>query len=366
MRQRRIRPAAIRLEAMGACQLRCPSCPTTTGAIRPTIGSGYLRLEDFKCLIESSPFVRKVELSNYGEVFLNPKLLQIMRYAHQRGIELTAMNGVNLNTVKDEVLEGLVEYQFKGLSCSIDGASQETYSIYRVRGDFEKVIENIRKINEHKRRRGSALPHLTWQFVVFGHNEHEIQKARALCRELGMTFNPKISWDDEFSPIKDKAFVLRETGLQATRSEYREQTGEICGRVICRQLWRSPQINWDGKVLGCCRNFWGDFGGNAFRDGLEAAVNNEKIGYARDMLRGRRGPRDDIPCTTCEIYDQMRVEGAFVADVTSEAPAFLLRARELLSRHARLNKFAQALYRNLGLREVLHRLLSRRRARSMR
>ncbi len=31
------------------------------------------------------------------------------------------------------------------------------------------------------------------------------------------------------------------------------------------------------KVLGCCRNFWGDFGGNAFTDGLVSSLNNEKI-----------------------------------------------------------------------------------------
>ena len=60
------------------------------------------------------------------------------------------------------------------------------------------------------------------------------------------------------------------------------------------------------KNLGCCRNFWGDFGGNAFNDGLRACFNHEKMRYARAMLRGRKPPRDDIPCSTCEIYHAMR------------------------------------------------------------
>jgi len=68
------------------------------------------------------------------------------------------------------------------------------------------------------------------------------------------------------------------------------------------QLWKHPQINWDGKVLGCCRNFWGDFGGNAFRDGLTPSLNHEKMSYARDMLEGKKPARPDIPCTTCELY----------------------------------------------------------------
>ncbi len=77
---------------------------------------------------------------------------------------------------------------------------------------------------------------------------------------------------------------------------------------ICHQLWDMPQINWDGKNLGCCRNFWGDFGGNAFTNGLEACLNSEKMSYARDMLLGLKEARDDIPCTTCNIYLSMKSE----------------------------------------------------------
>ena len=54
--------------------------------------------------------------------------------------------------------------------------------------------------------------------------------------------------------------------------------------------------------VGCCRNFWGDFGGNAFRDGLLASLSHEKMSYAREMLEGKKPARPDIPCTTCELY----------------------------------------------------------------
>jgi hypothetical protein len=80
----------------------------------------------------------------------------------------------------------------------------------------------------------------------------------------------------------------------------------------CLQLWNLPQINWDGKMLGCCRNYWGDFGGNAFRDGLTAAVMSEKMTYARQMLMGEKPPREDIPCTTCDLYTQRVQTQTFV------------------------------------------------------
>jgi MoaA/NifB/PqqE/SkfB family radical SAM enzyme len=306
----RVEPTKVRLEVSSFCQLRCPACPTTTGAIQPAVGSGFLRLDDFRRFLDANPRVKDVELSNYGEIFLNPDLLEIMRLAFERKVKLRADNGVNLNHVRPEVLEGLVRYRVRSLNCSIDGASQETYARYRVRGSFDTVIANLRELIALKQRHGSKYPRLSWQFIVFGHNQHEIAKARELARELGMHFQPKLSWDDDVSPITDLEAVRRELGFTAvTRDEYREQHGASYLHEICHQLWDRPQINWDGKLLGCCRNFWGDFGGNVFREGLAAAVNGERIAHAREMLQGRAPERADVPCATCEIYLTMKATG---------------------------------------------------------
>ena len=48
-----ITPRKIRLEVSSYCQLRCPSCPTTTKHIDPAVGSGFLKLSSFKALIDS-------------------------------------------------------------------------------------------------------------------------------------------------------------------------------------------------------------------------------------------------------------------------------------------------------------------------
>jgi len=309
-----VAPRRIRLEASSFCQLRCPSCPTTSGAIHPAVGSGFLKFEDFQRLLDLNPHLDRIEISNYGEVFLNPHLLRILEYAHRKGVSITMENGVNLNHAKEEALEGLVNYRVKIVTCSIDGASPETYRIYRVRGDFDAVINNIERINVHKRAQASDLPHLVWQFVVFGHNEHEIPLAREMAERLGMEFRTKLTWDSEFSPIRDEEFVRAQTGSQAvTRDEFEELLGEKYAGGICHELWDDPPINWDGKILGCCRNFWGDFGGNAFSEGLIESLNNEKMAYAREMLSGRKPPRDDIPCTTCENYHAMRARSRFIS-----------------------------------------------------
>lgn len=302
-------PEKIKLEVSSVCQLRCPSCPTTIGAILPALGSGWLKFADFKKLIDENPFLKEIEISNYGEIFLNPELLKLLEYADRCGVALMADNGSNLNRVKDEVLEGLVKYRLRRLTCSIDGASPETYAVYRRRGDFDTVIRNIKTINFYKKRNNSDLPRLRWQFVVFGHNEHEIPVARKMAHELDMEFWLKLSWDNHFSPIRDKEFVRKEMGIGViSRQEYKEKNGVDYMQGICHQLWDAPQINWDGKVLGCCRNFWGDFGGNVFKEGLVNSVNHNKMSYARSMLLGENEAQSGIPCTSCEIYLGMKTE----------------------------------------------------------
>ena len=57
-----------------------------------------------------------------------------------------------MNNATDEMLEALVKYGFAHMRCSIDGASNESYSQYRIRGNFDRVISNIRKINEYKKQ----------------------------------------------------------------------------------------------------------------------------------------------------------------------------------------------------------------------
>jgi MoaA/NifB/PqqE/SkfB family radical SAM enzyme len=172
---RQIHPEKIRLEASSVCQLACASCPNTGKAILPVIGSGYLHLNDFQTLLRSNTRIVEIELSNYGEIFLNPDLSDIIRYAHERNVALTADNGVNLNNAGREVLEALVKYKFKRITVSIDGASNETYRHYRIKGNYEAVIENIKQINIYKKQYQSEYPLLSWQ-----------QRARlTTCKKIG-------------------------------------------------------------------------------------------------------------------------------------------------------------------------------------
>ncbi len=302
----RILGRSIRVEACSMCQLRCQKCSTAKGINRDgVVGWGSLPFESYRRLLDENPEIRLVELSNWGEIFLNPEIVDIIRYSHRKGVRLKAGNGVNLNLLTEQMAEALVRYGFHHLSVSLDGASQQTYHEYRRRGSFEKVIRNIGRINKYKRRLGSALPKLSWQFVIFGHNEHEILLARHMAEELGMTFRPKLNHSPHYSPVRDVERVRRESGLAvASRDEFVARTHRPYS-FACTQMWDSPQINWDGKLLGCCVNKFGDFG-NVFEEGLVPALKGWKYTYAKGMLTGTRPPDPEIPCFHCKVFQKIQ------------------------------------------------------------
>ena len=162
-------PKRIRLEACSLCQLNCPACwvRLEEEKIKKEEGFGYLKFKDFKNLVDDNPEIEEIELSNSGEIFLNPELDKIIKYAYEKKVNLFANNGVNLNTLSDEMAETLVKYNFCAMSVSIDGATPDVYKIYRRGGDLNNVIANIKKINKYKKKYNSENPKLVYKFIIF-------------------------------------------------------------------------------------------------------------------------------------------------------------------------------------------------------
>lgn len=291
----------IRMEASTLCQLKCPVCIQNNGETN-ILGKGYLKFRNFKKFIEENPYIKKIELSSHGEMFLNPELEDIIKYSYEKKIALQVDNGVNLNTVSKEMLGCLVKYKFRLIRVSIDGASDQTYRLYRIGGNFSQVIENIKTINFFKKKYNTEFPALIWQFVIFGHNEHELTEASNLAQSLGMQFIPKFNWDPAYSPIRDKELVKRIMGFTSW-IEHDEKSDKLYVNA-CIQFWTMPQINWDGRLLGCCVNHWGDFG-NVFQAGFKKCLQSEKYTYAKKMLLGLAKPRQDMSCYYCSHYKEI-------------------------------------------------------------
>jgi MoaA/NifB/PqqE/SkfB family radical SAM enzyme len=108
------------------------------------------------------------------------------------------------------------------MTVSLDGATQSVYERFRKKGDLALAFENIRALVDAKRRLGKKRPLVSWQFLAFEHNAHEMEDALAIARQLGVdqfrVATPfDVSWDDP---------DVRPANVPAVTHEFRKDSGE--------------------------------------------------------------------------------------------------------------------------------------------
>jgi len=185
-----------------------------------------------------------------GEPFLHPDFLQLVHLASRKNIY--SVTSTNAHYLDDAMAKQTVESGLNRLIISIDGTTQETYESYRIGGNLEKVIEGTRNIVKWKRKLKSLKPHVIFQFLVVGANEHQMDDIKRLADKLGIdevkfktvqindfeNGSPLMPSDEKYSRYKKN-----QSGLY----ELKNSLGNHCWK-----LWHSCVITWDGKVVPCC------------------------------------------------------------------------------------------------------------------
>src|SRR3989337_1283827 len=197
-------PIELVIDPVDICNLHCPLCPTGQG--RNDRSKGKMSFENFRKIIdELGAYLYRVDLHNWGEPLLNDELDKMISYAQTHNIQVRVSS--NLNVIDRMKAKKLVKSGLDVLIASIDGASQETYSQYRVGGQFDKVTSGIKLITEIKKELNTSKPSIIWQFLVMRHNEHEIVAAENMAKELDVSqldlfsihcdMGREIFWDDK-------------------------------------------------------------------------------------------------------------------------------------------------------------------------
>ena len=236
-----------------------------------------------------------VELYNWGEPLLNKDLEEMIALSHTKGVSTFISTNLSLRPPVFDAAraERLVASGLSILGCSIDGATQEVYEKYRVRGDLQVVLDNVRLVADAKRKLGSSTPQLVWEYHVFPHNRHEVELARQAAEELGMTFAVSKGWIP---------------GEDWDRGAY-EWVG--AGRAQrCDFLWQRAVVHNDGGVSACCGLYYkeDDFGSvrrepavalsELAHQRFRTVWNNREFREARALF-GQHGPPEDGGASVC-------------------------------------------------------------------
>lgn len=282
----RSRPFIMFLEVNNICNLHCPFCLTGKGKTADRPRRNMTLSEMKQAIRDLSPYLYFIQLYNWGEPLLNPDLFDFIRYAHEQRIFTMASS--NMNFVRPEIAEQLVESNLDYFIAAIDGFSENSYLKYRHGGNFKKAIHNLEAVTRTRTERGRVHPFIEWQYVVFKHNEHEINAARKFSEQIGI---------DYFHPIPG---YIEDPQWTTTLPEYQADLGRPESVAGCKRPWTHFNVRADGGVAACCYEYYrkDDFG-NIFQTPFGEVWNNEMFSIARKVLaKGlRSAPRH--PRTIC-------------------------------------------------------------------
>jgi len=279
-------PMYVRFEASGYCNLRCCWAQRHPGhpALRPR-GHASPQLAE-RVLDQIGDCLYQVILCHWGEPTLNPQLPEIVRIFHQAGVHTTFDTNMTLMT---ESLAGrLIEAGLDAISASIDGITQSGYEQYRIGGKVVDALAGLRHTIEQRERLGRDHPQVRWQFLVFPHNEHEVDEAARLAARMGVDLFDVLGAGGR--PWTPEAGFL----------PYRQPTRPA--GLLCNDPWKYLTVDWDGAVHLCCRAFQaGHVVGHMACQPLIEIFDNPKFQLARRVIRDGIFSKQDgpTPCTGC-------------------------------------------------------------------
>lgn len=285
-------PVEYIVETTVKCNIYCPMCP------RETHKQPKEDMDDhvFETLVlQTAGTAEHMMLIGLGEPLLDPKIFARIRYCDEHGIAtLLSTNGTLLD---EKASERLLATPLEHITLSFDGATKESFELYRKGAKFEKVRENFLRFAKMKAERGSRL-----QVVV--------QMVRM-----------EKNWDevDDFERFWKQAPGVDETRIKADETDLlNPEAGHAPSDWShpCHYLWRGPMyVKHNGDVYPCCQSYMLDGApvGRIGEQNIEQIFNGPAMQEMRRLHVQRRAGEISI-CAKCRtaIPHPVLVAGSLV------------------------------------------------------
>ena len=174
----------VHLEVTQRCQASCPMCDRNEngGVDNRHITNAELSLDDCKRIFKPE-FIRQLKTmymcGNLGDPIVARDTLEIFRYFRKHNPNMWLSMNTNAGAKNEEWWRQLagVFGRMGTVIFSVDGL-RDTNHLYRQGVVWDNVERNMKAFI-------AAGGRARWDFIIFGHNEHQIDQAEALATEWG-------------------------------------------------------------------------------------------------------------------------------------------------------------------------------------
>jgi MoaA/NifB/PqqE/SkfB family radical SAM enzyme len=247
----------IHLEITSKCQARCPMCPRriSGGPLNPFIKLDEITLDVFKKWFELD-FIKQLDslfmCGNLGDPIISKDTLEIYQYLREANPNIRLAMHTNGSARDSEWWQRLAQLKVK-VTFGIDGLT-DTHHLYRISTDFNKIIENARAFI-------TAGGVAKWHMLVFAHNEHQIEEARTMSKQMGFV-DFSIKHTSRFK--QDYLQVIDDAGRPTHRIKPTQTSldmiplaeaaqKEVKPHIVCKaQKFKQLYVSACGNVSPCC------------------------------------------------------------------------------------------------------------------
>ena len=191
----------IHLEVTQNCQASCPMCDRNMNGegVNPHIDLSELSIEDCEAMFPPE-FIAQLDsmymCGNLGDPIIADDTLKIFQYFRKHNQDMWLSMNTNGGAQIPAWWAGLAStFNNRGaVIFSVDGL-KDTNHIYRQGVSWDIVERNMRAFVKGGGR-------ARWDFLIFEHNQHQVERAKALAMEIGC---------ENFIPKKTGRFVTATT-----------------------------------------------------------------------------------------------------------------------------------------------------------
>lgn len=254
----------VHLELTTKCNAHCPQCPRNLqgSGINPLLPLAELRLDQCARIFEPAFVAQLQELyvcGDYGDAIVARDTLEVFEYLRAHNSRMRLKLHTN-GSGRDATWWRRLAQSGCTVRFAIDGL-EDTNHVYRRGTNWSRIQASY----EAFIRAGGAAE---WAFIVFKHNEHQVEEAREVARRAGfgrfVVRRSKRLVDRRSGKPKYSVRVLDESGgleyllEPPERAEYRLPLASVPsdsshGEIRCRAAAQHMlYVNAEGLVLPCC------------------------------------------------------------------------------------------------------------------
>ncbi|QCH26959.1 radical SAM/SPASM domain-containing protein [Clostridium tyrobutyricum] len=283
-------PLHLDIEPTNACNLKCPMCPRTV-IVNDDIRSknftvGIMEFYTFKKIIDEAVQigVYSIKLNWLGEPLVHPQIVDMVRYAKQKGI-IDVMFNTNAALLNEELSKQLIEAGIDKIFFSFDSPFKEKYEQIRVGAKFEDTFNNIKKLIQIRNEMGRTSPLTRVSMVLMENNKDEYDEFIKLFKDI-VDVVAYVEYREPIASVKDKI-------------DYEK-------KFACSQLWQRMFISWNGDVVPCCVDSEKEiFINNVNKVSIKNIWNSSKYNNLRENHKNGEWYKENR-CKKCDIPNKIK------------------------------------------------------------